>query len=283
MWQGTPQQFYALYSTTACLLRERFPGIKIGGYGASGFFAVTRPECNEVRRGYLAFFDGFLEHLKQDRKVPFDFFTWHLYSKEPQEVAAHADYVRKRLDEAGFPSTESIFGEWNYVEHDTCMDDLAPWDAMRSNEGAAYAVAVFSLLQKAPCDMALYYDAFPARIYSGLYMNPEYTVSKTYYAFKAFNALYELGTAVHTEVSGEETGIFAVAAQNGEGRQGALLISNRERRKRNLRLKVIGMTLVQRILVLDANRVLTEVNWLLKDGILTMPPQSVMLLFFESN
>ena len=283
MWQGAPQQFYDLYSTTALLLRERFPNIRIGGYGASGFFAVTRPDCNEIRREYLAFFNGFLEHLQKHREIPFDFFTWHLYTKDPQEVSAHAAYVRRRLDEAGFTRTESIFGEWNYVEHDTCMNDLAPWDTLRSNEGAAYAAAVFALLQKGPCDMALFYDAFPARIYCGLYMNPEYTPSKTYYAFKAFNTLFELGTAVHTETSRSETGIFMVAAQDEKGQQGALLITNRERKKQKVHLEITGMVPAGRILVLDANRVLTEVNWLLQDGMLAMPPQSVMLLFFKSN
>jgi len=283
MWQGTSEQFCEMYATAARILRERFKDIKIGGYGASGFFAITRPNQNKMRQGYLTFFDGFIDFMKKNRDVPFDFFTWHLYSKEPGEVEAHAQYVRKRLDDAGFASTESIFGEWNYIEHDTCAEDQAPWDALRSNEGAAYVAAVFSLLQKAPVDMALFYDAFPARIYCGLYMNPEYMVSKTYYAFKAFNALFQLGTAVHTEIRPEEEEIYALGARNESGTKGAMLFANRERKVRRIALECVGMKRMKHLLVLDDDRVMTEVNWLLKDGWLTMPPLSVMLLFFDNG
>ena len=278
MWQGTPQQFYDFYATAASILKERFPQLKIGGYGASGFFATTRPNCNDMRKGYLRFFDGFMEYMKVHPQVPFDFFTWHLYTKDPHETETHANYVRKRLNEAGFPKTESIFGEWNYVEHDTCHVDDAPWDLMRSSAGAAFVTATFALLQKGPVDKALYYDAMPTRAYCGLYMFPEYKVSRTYYAFKAFNELYKLGTAVHTEAGEAQNGIYALAAKNEAG-QGALMVANRRSQAQKLELNVTGMTGKPTILVLDADRVLTEVAWLLDaKGTLSMPPNSMLLL-----
>ena len=277
MWQGTYEQFYEMYATVAPILKERFPALKIGGYGASGFFAVTRPDCNALRHDYLRFFNEFLAYIQARPSVPFDFFTWHLYSKDPHEVETHAKYVRKRLDEAGYTKTESIFGEWNYVEHDTCATDRAPWDEMRSSAGAAYVAAVFSLLQKGPVDICLYYDAMPSRIYCGLYMYPEYKVSKTYYAFKAFNVLYTLGTAVHTEAGEAADGIYALAATDGAGKA-ALLVANRKPSTQKVSLEVIGRPGTPIVQVIDDDRALTEVNWLLEDGTLTMPPCSVLLL-----
>ena len=278
MWQGTPQQFYEFYSTAATILKSRFPHLKIGGYGASGFFATTRPNCNNMRQGYLRFFNGFMEYMKANPTIPFDFFTWHLYTKDPHETEAHANYVRKRLDEAGFSSTESIFGEWNFVEHDTCHVDKAPWDLMRSSAGAAFVTATFALLQKAPVDKALYYDAMPSRVYCGLYMYPEHKVSKTYYVFKAFNSLYKLGTSVHVECGEAQNGIYALAAKNTSG-QGELMVANRLSRGQRLELKTTGVATRPIILVLDADRVLTEVNWLLDEhSILSLPPESMLLL-----
>jgi len=277
MWQGTYQQFYEMYTTVAPILKKRFPKLKIGGYGGSGFFAITRQNCNELRKDYLRFFQEFLTHLKSHPEAPFDFFTWHLYSKDPHEAETHALYVRRQLDEAGFTHTESIFGEWNYIEHDTCAEDRAPWDTMRSSEGAAYVAAIFALFQKAPVDMCLYYDAFPQRKYCGLYLYPEHKVSRTYYSFKAFNYLYQLGTAVHAEAGEAENGIYALAATDGQG-QGAMLLANRRPVTRRLQLQVIGLNGAPAILVIDDDRALTEVNWLLEDGTLTVPPCSVLLL-----
>ena len=277
MWQGTSRQFFELYTTVAPMLKRRFPDVKVGGYGCSGFFAVTRPDCNDLRKSYLRFFHEFLEHLKGHPEVPFDFFTWHLYSKDPHEVEAHARYVRSELDAAGFTRTESIFGEWNYVEHDTCAVDHAPWDEMRSAAGAAYVAAVFALLQKAPVDLCLYYDAMPQRIYCGLYLYPERKVSRTYYSFKAFQCLYALGTAVRAEAGEAENGIYAVAATDGRGK-GAMLLANRRPVTQRLQLEVTGLAGAPVVQVIDDDRALTEVNWLLEDGVLTVPSLSVLLL-----
>ncbi len=277
MWQGTYGQFHEFYATVAPILKRRFPDVKIGGYGACGFFAVTRPDCNAMRKDYLRFFNEFLDYLRARPDVPFDFFTWHLYSKDPHEAETHARYVRQRLDAAGFTHTESIFGEWNYIEHDTCGEDHAPWDEMRSSAGAAYVAAIFALFQKAPVDICLYYDAMPQRKYCGLYLYPEDKVSRTYYSFKAFNELYTLGTAVHSEAGEARNGLYALAATDGCGK-GALMLANRKNARQRIELVTTGMAGAPVVLVIDDDRALTEVNWLYEDGALTLPPQSVLLL-----
>ena len=72
--------------------------------------------------------------------------------------------------------------------------------------------------------------------------------------------------------------IYALAAKNEAG-QGALMVANRRSQAQKLELKAIGLTGKPTILVLDADRVLTEVAWLLDaKGTLSMPPNSMLLL-----
>ncbi len=281
MWQGTHQQFFELYATAARRLHQEFPAIKLGGYGGSGFFVITRKNTAPIRHEYLSMFNEFLEFLRsQSTPVPFDFFSWHLYTRDIGELLTHARYVRKRLDEAGFSSTESIFDEWNYIEHDTCQQENFAWDEMRNMPGALFVGAVFSMLQKEHVDKAMLYDAMPTRKYCALYYYPEHKVSRTYYVFKIFNTLYQLGTCVYTECDEEQDGIYLCAATDGQG-QKAMMVVNRNPLTKKLPMRLHGASLQNaELLLLDADRVLTPVNWLLnrKGSALTMPPLSIALI-----
>ena len=282
MWQGTPEEYFELYATAARTIRRRFPRLKVGGYAGCGFFAVTRPDCSAQRRGYLDFFHKFLEFMKNaTEEIPLDFFSWHLYTQDPHETAAHAHYGKEGLTAAGLVKTESILDEWNYIEHDTCDIDQEPWDAMREMAGAAFVAATFALLQKAPVDKAMYYDALPSRKYGGLYLYPENKVSRTYYVFKAFNELYLMGQAVHCASGEGRNGVYCLAARDGHG-NARMLIANRSHQSKTLAADIRGAEGAPKVLVLDADRVLTEVDWLWEERqgqpCLTLPPESVLLL-----
>ena len=307
MWQGTDEEFFELYAIAAKELRRQFPHLKIGGYGISGFFVTTRKNQSAIRQHYLEMFNKFMEFKKQQGdELPWDFVTWHLYTKDPHETLAHANYLKQRLHGAGLDNVESILGEWNYIEHETCSRDKDPWDEMRGMPGAAAVAATFALLQKGPVDMALYYDAMPMRRYCGLYYYPEYKVSRTYYSFRAFNELYKLGQSVECSSGEQEDGIYCIAAKDGKGKA-ALLVVNRQKMKQVVPLEVSGVNGMPEILVLDEDRVLTETNWLLEKSsgnaqkgkapqgefaganlgqeyaekeqmLLTLPPESVLLL-----
>lgn len=41
-WLGTDEEFFRLYDTAAKYLKEKFPALKIGGYGSCGFYALTK-------------------------------------------------------------------------------------------------------------------------------------------------------------------------------------------------------------------------------------------------
>lgn len=275
MWTGTREQYFELYRIAANHLKKQFPGIKVGGYASCGFYAVNRPGMSDFYKSFISYFDEFLKFVTTPATAaPLDFFSWHLYTTEPHEIALHADYAAGKLAEYGLTETENIFNEWNYIDG----SDPDRWDSMKEMPGAAFTAAAFCLMQKSKIDKAMYYDALPTRSYCGLYYFPSLKLTKTYYSFKAFNELYKLGTAVESSCDGCEE-IYVCAAKNSLNR-GAALIVNRKQETRELALKISGIPREASCLLLDGSHILTETNNLLREGALTLPPQSILLLRF---
>lgn len=233
MWTGSAEEFYALYKTAATHLKNRFPKLKIGGYGSCGFYAILEEKAASnakvsSRTGYfLDFFERFLKEMKADN-VPLDFFSWHSYSGAESNVK-YADYCRKKLNEHGFYKTESILNEWNtgIMARGTI------------NDCAAVAANMLAM-QNSSLDMLMYYDAKTDSAYCGLY-NPLYArlpvekkkrVFGVYYVFAAFNELYKLKNQVKTECNGKD--IYAVAAFDGDN--GAAMITNVSDKKKKVKI-----------------------------------------------
>ncbi len=279
MWTGTRQQFFELYRVTANLLKSKFPNIKVGGYSSCGLYAVSRPGASEFTKGFLVWMDEFLAYITARKThAPLDFFSWHLYTSDPNEITVHADYVRKRLDTFSLSRAESIFNEWNLM---TTPADPDCWTNMREMPGSTFVAAAFVLMQKTSVDKAMYYDASPSGAYCGLYGFPNVVPSKTYYAFKAFNELYKLGEEVDSTVSGCND-IYVLAAKNGENKKSAIIV-NRNKRRQEVALHAQGVSGMPRILVLDCSRVLTETGYLLNGKTLTLPAESVLLLSYDDH
>lgn len=225
MWSGTMQEYFDLYAVTARRLKKEFPNIKVGGYAGCGFYSINREDkkTDEFYSSFLTWYDEFLKFVKAN-DLPFDFYSWHLYTYDPREIVLHANYVDARLKEYGFTGVENIFNEWN------CMNSSHgnAFVTMKGPVGASFVAAAFCLMQKSPIDKAMYYDAMPTRAYCGLYHFPSMEVTHTYCSFKAFNQLYKLGTAAETVVSGSESE-FITALAATDGTKGALLLANFER------------------------------------------------------
>ena len=231
MWyKGTKEGFFTLYETAAKHLKARFPNIKVGGYGSIGFYAVDQPDHPVFGAGAKAicntaqYAEDFLRRMKE-RGAPVDFFSWHLYLAPPygiERVAVHARHCRELLDRCGFPSAESHFNEWNVVG-DVNMDrSEKDWDAIKESPIAAQVAATFVTMQGAPIDKAMYYCALPNARYCGMFYWPSGRTTPVYEAFRAFNALYRLGTAVRAQADGK--GLYALAAAQGAKR--AFLLVN---------------------------------------------------------
>ena len=112
MWTGTAEQYYALYDVTAKHLKRCFGNtIKVGGYGACGFYGLfADPEkyglsvakrdderyTSSKEQYRVNFFFGFLEYIKAHGS-PIDFFSWHTYGLV-DVVAIEAEFVYKILE-----------------------------------------------------------------------------------------------------------------------------------------------------------------------------------------
>ena len=224
MWIGTQQQFYAFYAAVSRHLKNTFgDAILVGGYASSGFHEVLRGDR------YLAiYFEEFLKYIRQN-DCPLEFFSYHYYGNQPEVQHTIASFVRKTLDEAGYPQALILLDEWN-ASYRTPQE----FADLRSMKGACFVGKMFCALQNTFVDLATYYDAQPHMKWCGLF-NRDVVKQKPYFVFKAFGRLYRLGERVGLSVDdgpvaalaasdGRTTGIFLI----NDGEEQTLSLSGRE-------------------------------------------------------
>lgn len=194
-WGGTRKQFFEFYNIAARHLKGCFPHLMIGGPALAGDMQWAE------------------EFLAQLEFAP-DFFSWHIYARQPEEIAQKAAAVRQMLDRHGYTATQSILNEWNYVKGWEGDEWIYSLKTERGLKGAAFIAATMALCQNAPVDMLMYYDARPCAM-NGLYeMGNSSRCLKGYYSVKMFGELYKIGTQAKTEAGGEIYGC-AAAGENG--------------------------------------------------------------------
>lgn len=203
MWKGTFERYLELYRVAAPYLKARFPNVKIGGFASCGFYALfennaVKAANSSSRTGYfIECFEKFLKFASENH-LPLDFFSWHSYS-DAEKNMAYEKYVHESLAKYGFDKTESILNEWN------------PGIGRRGTlEDSAYVADMFMRMQNTTVSMLMYYDGQVHGDYQGLYNPITHTPFKTYYAFKAFNELYECETQV--ECTSDEPPVRCMAA-----------------------------------------------------------------------
>ena len=266
-WSGTAEEFYELYVTAAAHLKSRFPHLKIGGPAMSWL----------EHREWL---DGFLEALTRGgKKVPLDFFSWHVYTTDPRQMAAEAVTVREILDRAGYPKTECHLNEYNYLE-DWTDRFIASIEGIISERGAAFSGAVMSVMQDSPLDMLMYYDARPTA-FNGLFDFYTMRPLKGYYPFRIFSRLYELGIQVQT--CSDDSQIYVTAA--GDGTKEAAMITCYSADRQQTEPKEIclcGLEKKYHFYLVDAEHTMMPLDAEQRgtEWYLTMQPDSI--LFLES-
>ena len=194
-WGGTEKQFFELYDVAAKHLKAAFPELKIGGPALAGNM-------------------GWAKRFLTQLEAPLDFFSWHIYSRDPNAVAEKAVAVRKMLDEAGYPETESILNEWNYVSGWNGEDWIRSLKAEKGLKGAAFTASTMCACQKTPLDLLMYYDARPCAMNGMFCTDFVCECLKGYYPFVMFNTLYRLGAEV--ESHGDDGGWVCAAVGKGE-------------------------------------------------------------------
>ena len=269
MWTGTREQYFELYHIAANYLKQQFPNIKVGGYAGCGFYAINRPNMSDFYKGFVTWFNDFLQFCKNPATAaPLDFYSWHLYTADPDEIILHANYVRKQLDDAGFRDTISVFDEWNRIDGSADQFDL-----MKEMPGATFVAEAFCKMQNGPIDIANYYDALPTRSYGGLFYFPSQKPSKTYYPFKAFNELYKLGKQVVVE--NDTPHVHAIAATDGDGHHAVFMVNTGDTQAL---LKLETDVVFSQLTLLDATHLYVHAPECLQNNIVQLPPHSVALL-----
>jgi len=168
----TMAQFNTFYVSTANALRSAFPNLKIGGPGWAPSGAAAPAGRATVAQ--------FLDTVKA-AGAPLDFMSWHVYSNDPAEYTAAADFYRSALDSRGLNQTESHITEWNTP---TAEGDAG---ALRIGaKGAAINTAAWIALQESDVEVSTFYrgnDASPALpTFCGMF-NADGTPKKTAPAF----------------------------------------------------------------------------------------------------
>jgi len=215
---GDAKEFYELYRIVANHLRERFPRIRIGGYGAGGFYSLNRISASEEQKGYIPFMQNFFNYItREETKAPLDFFTWACYTSNPDELALHVKYARSYLDAAGLKRTKSIVCEYNTSPRIDTPPALSP--SFASELGASLILA-----QKSSLDMMMYSTSAVGARLNGLFTFDDNSAPHRYAAFnvmRAFGRLYRLGTAY--EVGGDyRKELYALAA--ADKNEGAIML-----------------------------------------------------------
>jgi len=267
MWRGTPEEFFELYDVTAKHLKARFPNLKIGGYGSCGFYALSGADHSRAANStprteyFLDFFHSFMRYIS-GRGTPLDFFSWHSYAGLRENIL-YAEYVREQLNRYGYTHAESIFNEWN------------PGRQHRGKAvDASNIAAAMCALQRAPVDMAMYYDGQVHSAYCGLFSADNLCVFKAFYAFKAFGALYALGNEVFSDVDDED--IYVCAATSGKCK--AALVVNASNEAKSIIVDVSNRVIS--CIVTDETHEWESIA-INKNGAATLPPHAVWLLEFD--
>ena len=235
-WTGTHEEYYRLYEITAKTIKKPYPGLAVGGPSAKATIE--------------AFAEGFLTHC-QRTNTPLDFFSWHMYARDPQEITESAGAARRCLDAHGFTTTELHLNEWNYTHNYSkpvgvfdrfgtekkarCARSI--FTAMGDMTGAAFAANTLILLQDCPVEMANYYWAK-----DGLYglFNEWGECLKKYHAFLAFRRLLDAPVRVNVTANDPTAGYAALGGRSKTDDGCAVLLSNFRSRSTDFEIHLKG-------------------------------------------
>ncbi len=202
-WGGTKAEFFDMYEIAAKHLKARFPHLKIGG-PALAF--------------RLDWAEDFLSEMKK-RGVELDFFSWHIYAKEPISIVDKAEKIRALLDKYGYEKAESILNEWNYVRG-WSEEFIYTIKSIHGIKGAAFVSAVISAAQDTSIDMLMYYDTRQS-VFCGAFDLYTCEKLKGYYPLYWYGQFYDMEKEIPTKSSIEN--IYSLLGVDKAGKVTAMI------------------------------------------------------------
>ena len=260
LWTGTPEEYYRLYDVTAKHLKKHHPDIKVGGYGAVGFYGCYKKEeeRSPEHKHRISFFRNFMTYIKE-HEAPIDFFSWHSYA-ETYATIGYDNWLHNELISLGFEGLETHLNEWDpYAEE------------LGTGHHSAEIAAMMIAMQHGHPSVCCIYDMRTANApYCPLFNPITHKPIQGYYSMVAFNTLYRLGTQVESE--SDVKGLYTLAAY--DGKKGAILLSNLSGKVVDLNIEGVDLTNA-RWSVIDDYRLL---SW--SPAVSKMQPNEVVLIEF---
>jgi xylan 1,4-beta-xylosidase len=212
-WNGTVEQYYALYQITAETLKAYNASIKIGGPCTSSVYDIN-------------YTDRFLQFVS-DHQIPLDFFSWHMYTDSPWDLSEASLHIRTLLDSYGFDTTENINSEWNNFI-------VSPQRDHDNAKNAAFTACCMTILQDAYLDQAYRYRGTAENnwlmralgldlslfMYNGIFKRP----ALTYLAMHSI--LKDTPRRIQTPLLNASTGITYLAGISNDTTNISVLLSN---------------------------------------------------------
>lgn len=278
MWTGTDEEYFRLYDVTAKHLKSVFGNeIKVGGYGACGFYGIyyhpEKYQVNVVKREKddryqkdtyrVQFFLDFLKYISEN-KSPLDFFSCHSYADVEKTVVMN-NFASRELERFGYGNVEIHLNEWNNAFG-------------KEFHGTSYSCsAVGAMMCAMQCrtkaSMLMYYDArLNISTYAGFF-NP-FTLKPwgAYYSFKAFGELYALNNQASVSVGGRNTqNLYTTGARAGDKK--ALYIVNYSNKQKKVTTN-LGQEF--NVYLIDAKHAIEKTKNLATEFVLK-PYQSVLI------
>jgi len=267
-WGGTTAQFFDFFEVAAKHLKGRFPDLKIGGPALAW------------RRDWA---DRFLKAMSE-RKVPIDFFSWHVYCDTMERVTNDATYMKKTLVKYGYDRTESVLNEWNY-RRDWKKGFLESVRAFHGMKGAAFEATMMCTCQRLPVDLLMYYDARTSTTFNGMFDFYTYAPLKGYWPIWAWSRFRDYGSEVKCEVT-DQTGVSAVAARSAEGRIAVYLsrylADDNAFATEEVKIRLPGANLAEaRVRLVDSRYSFAEAPFDIEDGAIVVMLEPWSFLFVE--
>ncbi len=215
-WDGSPREFYELFAKTAAALKAEFPNLMVGGPGLVSSGGSPTSEGGQYTQ-------RFLDYLQQ-RNVPLDFLSWHVYSSDAATYAQLAAFYRGQLADHGYTEAENHITEWN-----TAMQGEDETDAVRNTaRGASLMTAAWIGLQEEGVAVSTFYRGNESGQHGNMglfYADGRAKPMALAFSLWAEMAAHSQRLVVTPTGSDDPNRLWALAGQNERGEL-ALLIAN---------------------------------------------------------
>lgn len=181
-YSGNEDDFFKLYELFSLGAKSKYPFLEIGGCAFSG------GTCN--------FAVHFIDYVKK-HNLPLDFYSYHCYAVSPDTIKDIVYNVKRLLTDKSFENVTTVLDEWNFnINFNNRLRES--YHHIGKITGACLVSGALCELQKAPVDIATYYDMqtnYMMFFYNGIFWfnGFKFVNKKPYYSFFYFKKLKELG------------------------------------------------------------------------------------------